>query len=77
MNYTICMVARWILNPIQIILEYIFPYKQIYVSDTEVGFAISHIRSTLTNFINIITYMGIAIIFGKLISNTKDHKHER
>ena len=67
MNYTICMVARWIFNPIQIILEYIFPYKQIYVSDTEVGFAISHIRTTLTDFINILTFMGIAIVIGKII----------
>lgn len=70
-SYNSCIFMNWIINPIQKLSEWLFPYNQIYVHSKGVGLVVPHIRIALALFINILMYMGTIIIIAKLLSLKK------
>jgi len=68
--------ASFIIHPIASLSEILFPYEQIKMSDGSIGTKISYLRSTITSFLDILLFIGIAIIIEKLFF-AKHNREER
>ena len=60
--------AGWILSPISGIFEILFPYNEVKMPDGSIGHTVNFLRVALTNFFDVLVYIGIGIALGKLIS---------
>jgi hypothetical protein len=60
--------AFWISKPISSIFKILFPFNQVKMPDGSIIVGITSSFDTLTDFFDILVYIGIGIALGKLIS---------
>ena len=65
--------AGFIIHPIASLSQILFPYEHIKMPDGSIGIKIGYLRSSITSFLDILLFIGIAIVIGKLIFS----KHNR
>ena len=69
--YILLRTISWIFTPISNIFDLFFPYSQAKMPDGSIQFTISFLRGILTSFSNVLVYLGLGIIIGKLYSKRK------
>jgi hypothetical protein len=63
--------AHWIINPITSLIAFFFPYDQVTMPDGSIRFSQSFIRAILSEFFDVLTYIVLALLIGKLLSARK------
>ena len=66
----------FIFKPISTMFANIFPYNRIQMPDGSIQVSIGFFRSTLTSFLDVLTYLFIGIIIGKLILKQRNKVQE-
>lgn len=68
----ILSVSSWIFQPVSRLFEVVFPYKQVRMPNGSVLSYISFLRGVITDFFNVLIFVGFCAIFGKLVSTKQN-----